>query len=446
MAADPGITSVTAEELRNRIAEGALRASEVADAFIARIEAVDSDIGAWAWFDPNHVRGQAQERDAYRGTGRPLGPLHGLPVAIADVIDTAKVQTSNGTAIDVARVPTADAQAVARLKACGAVILGKTATSELGSAALGPTRNPAGPEHFAGTSSCGSAAAVASGMAPLAVGLESGGSAMEAASFCGAVGLKPPFGAAPRTGTLMQSPSLDTLVAIARSVSDAALLGDALCGFDAEDRATMPAPPPLLHATATSTVPIKPTFALVRTPFWDRADEECRGALEELAGLLGEQCVDAVLPSAFAQAPEIHARINRAEMARYLARYGERGDGLSETMRGAIETGAAVTARDYIAALDWPDALNEGLSEVFERCDAILTVAAAGPAPASLEPASDSPFNVIWALCRTPSVTLPIFSAGNGMPMGVQLVGKRGDDGRLLRTVRWLADFVDNAE
>jgi Asp-tRNA(Asn)/Glu-tRNA(Gln) amidotransferase A subunit family amidase len=432
-----------AVEIRDRIAGGALRAADLAEALIGRIAETEPQLEAWAWFDPEAVRAQAAALDMQRRVGRPTGPLHGVPVGVKDIIDTARAPTENGTAIDAGRVPSRDAVVVSRLKAAGAIIMGKTVTTELAFLHPGPTRNPMNPGHTPGGSSSGSAAAVASGQVPLAIGTQTGGSVIRPADFCGAVGFKPSFGAIPRTGILTQSPSLDTVGVFARSVPDAALLAEVLFGHDPDDRATTVGPTPRLLDLARSRPPLPPVFAFVRPPGWDDAAAETRAALGELAASLGEQCFEAPLPNAFDEAAAIRARINLAEMAKCYFSYERRGRNLlSETIRGAIDEGKAIAARDYIAALDWSDVLYAGLAEIFERCDAILCPAATGPAPQGLASTGDAIFNGLWTLVGAPAVTLPLFEADGGLPMGVQLIGRRGDDGRLLRTANWLMHHV----
>ncbi|WP_373505677.1 amidase [Aestuariivirga sp.] len=447
MANDAALIGASAVELRDRIASGVLRAVELAQALVSRINACEDTVQAWEWFDADLVMKQARERDAYRASGRPIGPLHGLPVALKDVIDTTGIPTANGTVLDAGRMPTRDAAVVERLKAAGAIIMGKTVTAELAFMAPGKTRNPSNPNHTPGGSSSGSAAAVAAGMVPLAVGTQTGGSVIRPAAFCGVVGFKPSFGTIPRTGILAEAPSLDTIGVFAHSVADASLLAETLFGWDALDKATAPVPFPALLKTALQKPPVKPVFAFVRTPFWDRADEDNRLALEELAERLGEQCFEAELPPAFTDAPVIRERIHFAEMAKCYYPYVRRGENqLSDILRAAIGKGNAIQARDYIAALDWPDVLYAGLGEIFDRCDAILTPASFGSAPATLASTGDPLFNGTWTMCGTPAVTIPAFVSDNGLPMGVQLVGRRGDDGRLLRNARWLAEFIETAE
>ncbi|MEZ5858693.1 MAG: amidase [Geminicoccaceae bacterium] len=253
-------------ELRDRLARGEFKAVDLAQAALNRIAVLEPELRAWAWLDGEHVLAQARALDAHRATGRPIGPLHGLPVGVKDIIDTARIPTENGCPVDRGRVPVLDAFVVTRLKAAGAVLMGKTVTTELAYLHPGPTRNPTNPAHTPGGSSSGSAAAVAAGMVPLAIGTQTGGSVIRPAAYCGITGFKPSFGAIPRTGILSQSPSLDTVGVFARSVEDAALLAELLFGHDPADSATLPAPPPRLLSTALASPPVTPMLAFVRPP------------------------------------------------------------------------------------------------------------------------------------------------------------------------------------
>lgn len=447
MASDGRIrpSDLSAVALRDRLANGALKAVDLARDCLARIKTLEPGIGAFVWLDPDFVMHQAEALDRHRATGRPIGQLHGLPVALKDIINTASIPTENGTAIDKGRVPEKDAFIVGRLKAEGAIIMGKTVTTELAYMHPSATRNPHGPDHTPGGSSSGSAAAVAAGMVPLAIGTQTGGSVIRPAAFCGVTGFKPTFGAIPRSGILRQSQTLDTVGVFGREPCDAALLADVLFGHDPGDAATAPAPHPQLFVTACEAPPLPPVFALVKPPGWDRADAETRAAFGELAAALGPtQCFEVPLPPAFADAAELRRRVNFAEMARNYYRYAKAGpDQLSPVLQEALQDGSATLAKDYLAALDWRDVLYAGLVEIFAHADAILTPAAPGPAPADLATTGDPIFNGLWTFAGTPAVTVPIFTAGNGMPMGAQLVGPRGGDGRLLRTAGWLMDWLD---
>ncbi|MEQ8902082.1 MAG: amidase [Roseovarius sp.] len=442
MADKIDMLSLDACALRERLASGAIKAVDLIEACIARIEAREPEVQAWAWFDPDFARHQARALDAHRQAGRPIGALHGLPVALKDVIDTAKIPTENGCALDQGRVPIKDAALVERLRAAGAVIMGKTVTTELAFMQAGKTRNPHNLAHTPGGSSSGSAAAVADGMVPLAVGTQTGGSVIRPASFCGVTGFKPSFGAIPRSGVLMQSPTLDTVGVFARTPADAALVSEVLFGHDAGDTATSPHPTPALLSIAQSNPLVTPIFALVKPPGWDEADPQLHAAFDELAEALGDQVFDAPLPKAFEEAAAVRERINFAEMARYYYRYGKHIDTLGPRTQDALNKGNAILARDYLAALDWPDVLYAGLDEIFERCDAILCPAATGPAPEGLEFTGDAIFNGLWTLTGVPAVTVPAFTAENGLPMGVQMVAARGHDARLLRTANWFQSWL----
>lgn len=445
MANKVDLLSLDACALRERLASGALRASELVEACIARIEAREPEVQAWAWFDPDFARAQAKALDTLRQAGRAIGPLHGLPVALKDIIDTAKIPTENGCPLDEGRVPFKDAAIVSRLRAAGAVIMGKTVTTELAYMQAGKTRNPLNPAHSPGGSSSGSAAAVADGMVPLAVGTQTGGSVIRPASYCGITGFKPSFGAIPRNGILMQSPTLDTVGVFARTATGAALLAEVLFGHDINDTATAPEPVPQLLQVALSNPPLKPVFAFVKPPGWAEADPQLHAAFEELISALGDQVFEAPLPNAFDQAAEVRERINNSEMARCYYRYARTMDALGPRTQEALNKGNAILARDYLASLDWADVLYAGLGEILDRCDAILCPAATGPAPEGLDFTGSAIFNGLWTLTGTPAVTVPAFTAENGLPMGVQMVAARGNDARLLRTANWFQRWLIDA-
>jgi Asp-tRNA(Asn)/Glu-tRNA(Gln) amidotransferase A subunit family amidase len=437
------LLALGAVELRDRLATGALLAEDLAEACIARIEEREPTIGAWAHFDADFVRHQARALDEIRRSGRPIGPLHGLPVGLKDIIDTARIPTENGCPLDAGRVPTKDAHVVERLKQAGAIIMGKTVSTELAYLHPGKTANPHNPAHTPGGSSSGSAAAVADAMVPLAIGTQTGGSVIRPASFCGVTGFKASFGSIPRRGVLMQSHTLDTLGVFASTPDGAALLADTLFGYDPTDRASAPAPAPRLLQTARTEPPLPPVFAFVRPPGWDTAHEDLKAGLAELEAELGEQAFSVTLPKPFDEAAHQRQLINFAEMSRYYHRYGRDGAGkIGARTEAAIREGGTISARDYLAALDWPDVLYAAVEEILVRCDAIICPAATGPAPEGLASTGDAIFNGLWTLCGTPAVTVPLLTASNGLPMGVQLVGARGNDARLLRTAQWLHNWA----
>jgi Asp-tRNA(Asn)/Glu-tRNA(Gln) amidotransferase A subunit family amidase len=441
-----GLADLSALEARDEIARGALKAVDLVEACLARIAEREPEVQAWQHLNPDYARKQAEALDRHRGTGRPIGALHGVPVALKDIIDTRDFPTENGTPFDAGRRPAKDAAVVERLRSAGAIVLGKAVTTELAVFTPGKTRNPHDPSRTPGGSSSGSAAAVGAGMVPLALGSQTNGSVIRPASFCGVVGFKPSRGLISRRGVLLQSEPLDHIGTFTRTIEDAALLADALAGHDENDASTFPAAHPNLLSTATSKPPVKPSFALVRSPVWRKAHDDVRGGFAELSDALGDR-VDAVdLPEAFARAHDWHKAINYADLARNYGRYYERDPSmLSDRLRGMIEEGSLVTAVDYNNALANMAVLNAGLEKIFERYDAIVTPAAAGEAPVGLESTGDPAFCTLWTYCGVPAITLPLLTGSNGMPIGVQLVGRRHYDGRLLRTARWLSEALSAA-
>ena len=437
-ASRAALMDLSAPALRDRLASGGARAVEVARAVAERTAEREPAIEAWAHFDADFLFARARGLDRHRGTGRALGALHGVPVAIKDVIDTADMPTANGSPMDRDRRPNADAASVLALRAAGALLAGKSRTAELAFLHPGPTRNPRDRARTPGGSSSGSAALVAAGVVPLAVGTQTGGSVLRPASFCGVVGFKPTRGAIPTRGVLVQSPTLDTVGAFARDVEGAAMLADAMHGHDPGGDAP-PRPHPRLWDAARSEPPVPPVFAFARTPWWDRASDDMRAGLEELAAALGPRCFEAELPEPFAALPTVRETINLAEMGKHLHRYAR--EGASQTLRDAVERGRTVLAHDYLAALDWIGIYRAGLDALLARCDAVLLPAAPGVAPVGLGSTGDSVFNALATLVGAPAVSLPLLEADgpNGpLPMGVQLIGRVGDDARLIRTARWL--------
>ncbi len=422
------------------IREGELTSEELVGACLARIEECEDQIGAWEHLDEEFALRQAREADLARREGEALGPFHGVPVGIKDIIDTAELPTENGSPLHAGRQPTEDAALVSLLKNAGAVIMGKTVTTEFAVYHPGKTKNPHDPERTPGGSSSGSAAAVASRMVPAAVGSQTNGSTIRPASYCGVCGFKPTHGTISRYGMLPQSRPIDHVGLFARSVEDVAFLGDQLMVFDARDPDMRHRAAPRLLETAASEPPVAPRFAFVKTPVWDQADEDAQAAFEELAARLGGEVVEEVeLPEPFDSAVEWHQIILESNLARnFEAEYDRGRDQLSDLLRKMMERGKEYLAVDYTRAVEKVPVLNGLLGETFERFDALLTPPAPGQAPLGLGATGNPVFCTIWTLCGTPAVTLPLLEGADGMPLGVQLVGPRGDDARLLRTARWL--------
>ncbi|HSD60121.1 MAG TPA: amidase, partial [Burkholderiales bacterium] len=231
---------LSASEAAGLIRDGVVSSEQLVEVCLGRVGETDGAVQAWAHLDPAYALEQARAADAWRLEGRPTGPLHGVPVGVKDVFDTADMPTENGSALDAGRTPSRDATVVARLRAAGAVILGKTVTTEFATYTPGKTRNPHNPEHTPGGSSSGSAAAVAAGMVPLALGSQTNGSVIRPAAFCGVLGFKPTHGLISRHGMLGLSRSLDHVGLFARTVEDVALLAGQLAGYDERDPDTRP--------------------------------------------------------------------------------------------------------------------------------------------------------------------------------------------------------------
>ena len=441
------ITTLSAAQALAAIREGRTTAEDLVRGCLARIAADEPRVQAWAFVDEQRALDQARNVDRVRREGHAMGPLHGLPVGIKDIIDTADMPTEDGTVLNAGRRPEYDATVVERLRSAGAIILGKTVTTELATYAPGKTRNPHNPEHTPGGSSSGSAAAVAAQMVPVAIGTQTNGSVIRPAAYCGVYGYKPTFGLVPRDGILKQSRPLDHVGFFARSVEDLAIIAEPLIGFDENDPDTRPIARPNLREVAMQEPPLPPVFAFTKTPNWDEAEEQTRLAFEEVAQALGEQSKPFSVPSVFRDVWQWHATIMEADLARNFHELYERGrDRLSESLRGQIERGRAVSAVDYNNAVDRIRATSLAFDEIFDRCDAILTAATSGPAPHGLESTGSPSFCTLWTFAGMPAVTLPLLRAENGMPMGIQLVGRRGDDARLLRTARWLVGWVEELE
>jgi Asp-tRNA(Asn)/Glu-tRNA(Gln) amidotransferase A subunit family amidase len=280
-------------------------------------------------------------------------------------------------------------------------------------------------------------------MAPLAIGTQSNGSVIRPASYCGVYGYKPSHGLISRHGVLRQSPPLDQVGVFARTIDDAALVAERIMAFDARDPDTRPRARPSLFGTLADEPPVRPRLAFVKTPVWDQADMDTREAFAELVAHLGENVVEIELPEIFRDAVGLHRTIMEADLAGSFEReYALGRESLSPFLREMIERGRKVPAVEYNRALGRVPVLNRALDKVFERHEAIITPAATGEAPIGLESTGSPIFCTIWTLCGMPAITLPVLQGAHGMPMGVQLVGAKGDDARLLRTARRLENLL----
>jgi Asp-tRNA(Asn)/Glu-tRNA(Gln) amidotransferase A subunit family amidase len=436
---DVKLVELTAAQAASAIAKGDFSAQDYLAACLERIDAVEPVVQAFIHIDRQHALAQAKACDDRQRSGKPLGPLHGVPVGIKDIVDTADYPTECGTAALAGRRPSADATLVTKLRSAGAVIIGKTVTTEMAYFTPGKTRNPHDSKRTPGGSSSGTAAAVAAQMVPLAIGSQTNGSIIRPASFCGVFAIKPSHGLVSRGGVLPLSRTLDHMGPFARSVEDLALTLDVIAGYDAADPDTRPLALSDFRAVAAEKPGRAPRFAFVKTPVWDKADGEAQQALEQFVKRLGDACFTYDLPGHFAEAWDAQRMVMAAEMAFNLGAIADRGgDKVSQRFHELMAEGCQVTAMRYLDMIALRQKLRDELSPLFDRCDAIITLSSPGVAPEGT--ATGNPiFNSMWSLLGLPAVTLPLLHGQNKMPIGVQLIGGFNDDARLLRTANWLA-------
>lgn len=422
------LSRLSATAAASAIKAGSLTAERLTIACLERIKARDAGVLAWAHLDLELALSQARAADAAQSKGAALGVLHGVPIGIKDIIDTVEWPTENGTAIFKGRRPAREAVVVTRLKAAGAVILGKTVTTELAFFGPGKTRNPHNSAHTPGGSSSGSAAAVADYQVPLALGTQTAGSIIRPASYCGVVGFKPTFGTISTSGVLEQSAPLDTIGGYGRDIGDVALLIEAMGG-------------PQLDVSDETGSSEAPRFAFVKSRAWPQADGIMQQQLQELVTRLGGLAEETELPDVFASTDGLQRAVQFHDIAvNYGPLLDANSDLISGKLRDVIAEGRSVTASEYGVACARREGLYSALEPIFERFAAILTPAASGAAPKGLTSTGSPAFNFLWTYLGCPTISVPLLEDGERMPIGVQLVGRRGGDEALLRAARWLTN------
>jgi Asp-tRNA(Asn)/Glu-tRNA(Gln) amidotransferase A subunit family amidase len=406
----------TARALATGIAAGEITSEAAVTACLERIAAREPVVGAWQHLDPDAALAQARARDREP----PRGPLHGVPVGVKDIMDTPDMPTTYGSSIYAGHRPAADAACVARLRAAGAVVLGKTVSTEFATFKPAKTANPHDPGHTPGGSSSGSAAAVADFMVPLALGSQTVGSVIRPAAFCGVVGFKPTYGRFDLAGVKALAEGLDTLGFFARTVDDAVLLAGALEG--------RPWDAPKESASCR--------IGLCRTPDWHHAQPETRAALENSAQRLtaaGYEAHNLDLPEGFETLGEAHQTIFTAEAVRALAlEWRDHRAALSPKLQALLREGEACPEARYRAAVETARRYRDRLDDVFANVDVLLAPSAPGEAPAGRESTGDPVLNRLWTLLHVPCVTLPVARGPHGLPVGIQLIGARTQDEALL--------------
>jgi amidase len=416
---DPTLLGV--RDAAREIVAKRLAVTDYVSAWLAAIEARESVVGAWQYFDREGVLEAARRCD----NEPPRGPLHGIPIAVKDLIDTADMPTGYGSSIYRNHRPAADAACVALARAAGAIVLGKTVSTEFAYFTPGKTTNPHNLAHTPGGSSSGSAAAVGAGMAPLAFGTQTAGSILRPASYCGAVGYKPSFGLVPRAGVKALAESLDTIGVMARNVADAAFFIGVLT-----DR------PVLRDITDSGSASLPSRFGFCRTPMWDEAESATVAALDRARAALlaaGARVDDIAVPEDHHGLVGAQDTIMSYEMTRALAHERIRHSAeISPRLAQLFDHGMTIGAETYDAAIALAQAARLRLPDFFGACAAIIVPVAPGAAPAGLNYTGNPVFNRMWTLLGTPCVSVPAGKGAGGLPVGIQLVGRIGDDARLM--------------
>ena len=433
------IISLSLEQLASKIRDAQLSSVDVCKAFIERIEKFDKEIKAWAHFDKKVLLEKAEEADEHRRSGKPLGSLHGVPVAVKDIIGTIDMPTECGTVIRKGKSYSQNAEIIDMLHSAGALVMGKTSTSEL--AFLGPsdTTNPHDNSRTPGGSSSGSAAAVASFMAPVSIGSQTGGSIIRPASYCGVVGYKPTYGLISRNGVLRTSYNLDHMGVFGRSVEDVAMLAKVLIKKDKYDPAT-------IHYSADNFVEetkkgplFEPKFIFYKTEHWKLIDKKSQGAFEYFIKSFPKNIEVFDTPSYFKDIHKYHQIIHETDLANnfsvYYKKYKKK---LSKYMQDAIANGNKHSAKEYAEAIDFMKRSYESYQEVFEDYHGVLSPSSPGVAPKGLKSTGTAEFNKVWSYMGTPCISLPLLEGENNLPLGVQMIGDKYDDHRFLGVANWL--------
>jgi aspartyl-tRNA(Asn)/glutamyl-tRNA(Gln) amidotransferase subunit A len=432
-------------EAAERIRAGRLTATALVEAHLQRIDAVEPAIQAWVAVDRAGALEAAAQLDGEGARGRWRGPLHGVPLGLKDIFHVAGLKTTAGAAGFADVVPAADAASVARLRAAGAVILGKLHTTEFAFLDPAPTRNPWHRDRTPGGSSSGSAAAVAARMVPGALGSQTVGSTLRPAAFCGAVGLKPTYGRVSRRGVIALAWSLDHVGLFARSVADVARLLSVLAGHDPADSGSAPVPPPDLEAVITAAPARPPRFGLVGEPFLGRANPEMRAQLSAAAQMVadkGATVEPVVLPPIVPAVLSAVQVVLLAEAAAYHADlYRAHAEEFRPKIRAALEAGWCIPAPLYLRAQRVRRQARRELAPLLARYDALLMPPAAGSAP-DRGSTGDPSFNALWSAVGAPAISIPASLAPDGLPLGLQLVGAPFAEARLLAAARWVEAVV----
>jgi Asp-tRNA(Asn)/Glu-tRNA(Gln) amidotransferase A subunit family amidase len=415
---------LSATEAVRLMRAGTLQPADLMAACLARIAEREPVVRAFAWLDPDAARKAA-------ATVQP-GALHGLPIGVKDVFDTADMPSEYGSPIWRGWRPRADAAPVAWARQAGGVVIGKTVTTEFATRKPGPTGNPHNPGHTPGGSSSGSAAGVADFFFPLAYGTQTAGSVIRPAAYCGVVGYKPSYGMINRFGMKLMSESLDTVGVMARSVADCALFAGAVAGRDLGDPDARP--------------DRAPRIGICRSPAWNKALPETEALLSRVASALaraGGSVVDRELSQEVAAIEAAHTIVMNNESARALGwELANAREQISDGLRERLEFGLAQSEAAVAAAHGVFESAQRAFTPCMEGLDALVTPSAPGQAPAGLQWTGDPAFNLIWTSLHVPCVTVPAGVGPDGLPLGIQIVTRIGEDRQALAWAQWVAAAI----
>ena len=434
-------------EAARAIREREVSAEELMSALLAVCSELERHLNVWVTLDENAALDAARLRDRELASEGPRGPLHGVPVAVKDIYYTQGVLTTACSKILADFVPDFDSTAVAKLRQAGAVIMGKTVTTEFACGDPPPTRNPWNHAHTPGGSSSGSAVGVIAKMFPASLGSQTGGSVLRPAAYNGVVGLKPTFGRISRYGVVPVSASLDTMGHYARSVEDTAMLLDAMSGYDANDPGSVDAQIPNYHAASLSPQSA-PRIGLIRTHFWEKATQETQDHADAMARLFAEAGAvveDIELPTdLFDEMLWAHRILMSTEGADFHREwFVDRADDYSPKVRVMIEDGLQVSAVDYLKAKDVQAAFTRDVTEAMRSFDVVMTPSTPSGAPRDLSTTGDPMFQSPFTFGGFPTITLPSGFDSNAMPLGVQFGARHWEETKLLSVAAWAEGILD---
>jgi Asp-tRNA(Asn)/Glu-tRNA(Gln) amidotransferase A subunit family amidase len=433
------LNELTAHEAIAEMAAGNITSEALTKACLDRIEEREETVQAWAYLDPEHALAQARECDRQRAAGVEVGSLHGVPVALKDIFDTCDMPTENGSRLFKGRRPVVDSFVAQLLRQAGAVIIGKSVSTEIAMITPSKTRNPHDPERTPGGSSSGSCASVGDRMVPMALGSQTSGSTLRPASFCGIYGYKPTFGSISCVGVSAISRKLDHVGPLARSLEDLALLSDALMVYDPRDEEMRGNPNFNLGNAVARPLDGAPRIGFARTPAWHEGDPETFKTFEAFVQKLGGSVNEVQLPDSFGHLLSHHDKIMGAGVAYYFGDEVDRQPPRMEQMTlDRIALGKEVTAYEYMRALDAVGEIRKDVYEAMRGYDALIVPPATGEAPIGFKTTGSPVFQAPWSLLGMPGLCLPMLKGPAGMPFGIQLMARKGDDAHLFRVAKWV--------